>query len=218
MDGVLADFASAYHDVELRLFGAQEPTRPDEPERQEDEEARGVGESPHASRRRRDAIWRDIENTRDFWTTLKPIDAAAVRRLHEMALRHRWEVFFLTRRPATAGDSVQRQTQRWLVDQGFDLPSVVVFSGMRGAAVGALGLNYHVDDSPENCIDVLGASSAKPILIVPSEDAVTIASARKLGIGVVSNIGACLEILEQATIAQPRPDLLGRLAALVEWK
>ena len=46
-------------------------------------------------------------------------------------IRHRWEVFFITQRPATEGQTVQRQTQRWLVEQGFDLPSVLVISGSR---------------------------------------------------------------------------------------
>ena len=219
MDGVLADFASAYREVEIRLFGAQEASRPDEPERQEDEAAKAAPETHGLrARRRRDAIWRDIERTPDFWTKLKPIEAGAVRRIREMTLTHRWEVFFLTQRPATAGDSVQRQTQRWLVDQGFDLPSVLVLSGSRGAAAAALGLNYHVDDSAQNCIDVVAASQAKPILILADDDVATAGSARKLGIGVASSLAACLDILEQAAIAHPRPDLLGRLAALVGWK
>ena len=83
----------------------------------------------------------------DFWTTLQPLDPGAVRRIHELMIRYRWEVFFITQRPATEGQTVQRQTQRWLVEQGFDLPSVLVISGSRGAAAGALRLNYHVDDS-----------------------------------------------------------------------
>ena len=79
-------------------------------------------------------------------------------------LQHRWEVFFITQRPATDGDTVQRQTQRWLVEQGFDLPSVLVIAGSRGAAAAALRLDYHVDDSPQNCLDVMAAASAKAVL------------------------------------------------------
>ena len=81
-------------------------------------------------------------------------------------------------RPKTAGDTVQRQTQRWLVAQGFDLPSVLVLGGSRGAAAGALRLDYHVDDSPQNCLDVIADSRAKTILIVPGNDATTVTSAR----------------------------------------
>jgi hypothetical protein len=133
-------------------------------------------------------------------------------------LRHRWEVFFITQRPATEGDTVQRQTQRWLVEQGFDLPAVLVIGGSRGAAAGALRLNYHVDDSAQNCIDVMSDSRAKAILIAPDDDLTTVTSARKLGIGVAPGIGACLEILDQATAARTQPNLFGKLAALVGWK
>ena len=124
------------------------------------------------ARRRRDLVWRNIQSTPNFWLTLKPIDADAVRRIHEMMLRHRWEVFFITQRPKTEGDTVQRQTQRWLVEQGFDLPSVLVLAGSRGAAAAALRLDYHVDDSAQNCLDVISDSRARPILIVPDADEV----------------------------------------------
>ncbi len=73
--------------------------------------------------------------------SLQPTEPGAVRRVHELMMRHRWEVFFITQRPATDGDTVQRQTQRWLVEQGFDLPSVLVIarvarSGRRRASAG----------------------------------------------------------------------------------
>jgi hypothetical protein len=133
-------------------------------------------------------------------------------------LRHRWEVFFITQRPRTDGETVQRQTQRWLVEQGFDLPSVLVLGGSRGAAAGALRLNYHVDDSPQNCVDVISDSRAKPILVIDRNDETTVASARKLGIGTVPAIGAALDILEQASTLRSQPGLLARLASMVGWK
>ena len=118
---------------------------------------------------------------------------------------------------ATAGDTVQRQTQHWLVQQGFDLPSVLVIAGSRGAAAGALRLDYHVDDSATNCLDVKCESPAKPILLVPDGNEKTIANARNLKIGSTRAIGGALDILEQATRAQLQPSLLERLASLVGW-
>jgi hypothetical protein len=150
--------------------------------------------------------------------TLKPTQEEAVQRIHALMLRHRWEVFFITQRPRTDGDTVQRQTQRWLVEQGFDLPSVLVLGGSRGAAAGALRLNYHVDDSPQNCLDVIADSRAKPILVVPDDDPNTVASARKLGIGTAGSISACLDILEEATTARSQPGLLARIASIVGWR
>ena len=222
MDGVLADFASAFHEVERRLFGPDAALEEPQPEREEERQAAAshqeVAEASRTARRRRDKVWREIESTADFWATLAPLDGGAVRRIHELMLRHRWEVFFITQRPNTAGETVQRQTQRWLVAQGFDLPSVLVLGGSRGAAANALRLNYHVDDNTQNCLDVIAESRAKPLLIVPAQDEATIASARKLGIGTAPSIGACLTILEQATLAQTQPSLLQRIAAMVGWK
>lgn len=229
MDGVLADFAAAFHEVETRLFGADAGISPGQPETEEESQsAREGGEAPPEPakqkesmwqlRRRSDAIWQAIQSTPNFWETLKPIDAGAVCRIHELMVRHRWEVFFITQRPATDGDTVQRQTQRWLVAQGFDLPSVLVIGGSRGAAAGALRLDYHVDDSPQNCIDVISDSNAKPILVLPTADASTKTMARKLGIGTAPTIAACLDVLEQASIAHAQPGLLQRIAAAVGWK
>lgn len=227
MDGVLADFEKAFRDVEVRLFGPAEHVSAGQPEKEEEQQSAGKGDdaeedpgpSPREARRRRDTIWRAIQSTPNFWETLAPASAAAVARVHALMLRHRWEVFFITQRPATEGDTVQRQTQRWLVKQGFDLPSVLVIHGSRGAAAGALRLDYHVDDSPQNCIDVVADSKAKPILIVPGgADAATIASARKLGIGTAPSIDECLDILEKASAARAQPGLLARLAEVVGWK
>jgi hypothetical protein len=215
MDGVLADFAAAYRAIETRLYGPAEPARVDDPENVADT---ADGETPVPSHRRRDAIWAAIRETPDFWQTLAPIDPGAVRRIHDMTLRHRWETFFITQRPATEGQTVQRQTQRWLIEQGFDWPSVLVINGPRGAAAGALGLTYHVDDSPANCVDVKAESSASPILLLEDDDLTGIASARRLGIGTASGIAAALDILEQASAAQARPGLLNQLAQFVGWK
>ncbi len=228
MDGVVADFSSAFHEVEARLFGPDAALAADQPEREE--EAQGAlevdqksavveaSQGPREAKRRRDAVWRAIQSTPDFWTTLKPTEEDGVRRIHEMMLRHSWEVFFITQRPRTEGITVQRQTQHWLVAQGFDLPSVLVLGGSRGAAAGALRLNYHVDDSPQNCLDVISDSKARTILIVPDVEESTIVSARKLGIGTARSLGACLDILESATAARQQPGLLARIATIVGWR
>jgi len=172
MDGVLADFASAYRQVEVQLFGRAAPIRADDPGAVE-EEPDAAASTPSEERRRRAAVWRHIRATENFWTTLAPIREHAVRRIHRMMLEQHWEVFFITQRPATRGETVQRQTQRWLVAQGFDLPSVIVIAGSRGAAADALRLDYHVDDLAQNCVDVLSDSRARPILIVPSAEEAT---------------------------------------------
>jgi len=227
MDGVLADFASAFRDAEVRLYGPDSGLVAGNPEAEEEAQHNVDGDgddnkpselSPKQLRHRRDRVWRAIQSTANFWETLEPTEKGAVARIHEMMLRHRWEVFFVTQRPATEGDTVQRQTQRWLVKQGFDLPSVLVLGGSRGAAAGALRLNYHVDDSPQNCIDVISDSRAKAILVLADQDETTRVQARKLGIGTAPSIDACLDILEQASRARSQPGFLQRIAAAVGWK
>jgi hypothetical protein len=244
MDGVLADFETAFLDVEVRLFGEDEPP-PEQPEARanEEEEAKTPrrrasdkpaqpegaekGGAPNAradeavalpNRRKLDRVWAEIESTPNFWSSLKPIDPVAVRRIRELMVQHGWEVFFITQRPRTAGESVQRQTQRWLVDQGFDWPSVLVVPGSRGRAAAALHLDYLVDDSPKNCVDVISDSNARALLVLRDRDERVESSARRIGIGIVGSIGSALDILEQATAARGEPTLLERLARMVGWR
>jgi hypothetical protein len=222
MDGVLADFNAAFHGVETRLFGGTPTVADEAPEiearLEEGQERRGADtrRTPREMRRRRDAVWNAIHRTPDFWTTLEPLDARAVRRIHELMIRLRWEVFFITQRPATAGQTVQRQTQRWLVAQGFDLPSVLVISGSRGAAAAAVRLDFHVDDSPQNCLDVVAESRARPLLILPEPDAATENSAKRLKIGVSRSIGDALDTLEQTT-SGGQAGLMDRVSRIVGW-
>lgn len=214
MDGVLADFATAYYAIEERLFGPKPHRHVDDPE-----EAAGARETRRPTpRRHKDEIWRAIRQTPDFWLSLKEAEPGAVKRLYELALPLRWEVFFITQRPETAGDTVQRQTQRWLVEHGFDLPSVVVVPGSRGAAAAALSLDYHVDDSPKNCLDIHSGAATRVIRIVHDDDDTAVAGARLLGIATASGIAEALDVLERATALRTRPQLLQQLAALVGWK
>lgn len=219
MDGVIADFSSAYRDVETGLFGRSSGNLAEEPEMEaaREESAGAPVELPaHEQRRRRDAVWAAIHRTPDFWMSLRPLDPGAVPRIHEMMLRHRWEVSFITQRPSTAGDTVQRQTQRWLQVQGFDLPSVLVIAGSRGAAAAAVRLDYHVDDSPRNCLDVSADSGAQAILIVPDGSGTAGSSAARLRIEVARSISEALDLLESASVNRARPTLLGRLSNLVK--
>ena len=221
MDGVVADFASAFRDIECDLFGADTtdpaPNAPEEEKEQTPDRNPNPSVRTKESDRRRRAVWDRIRATPDFWTTLKPTDPVAVPQLHAQMLRCGWEVVFITQRPSTAGETVQRQTQRWLVQQGFDMPSVVVIAGSRGAAINALRLTHHVDDSPQNCVDVKTDSTAMPILIVRHPDDSAARQARKLGMGVAASIGECLDLLVHASGASGQSSVVRRLAALVNW-
>jgi hypothetical protein len=236
MDGTLADLSSAYKDLEDRLFGPAlaEHERP-APEARETEQHGDGNAVPAATtsdnsrtsdkrpRRRggtrhRDRVWRAIEETPDFWTTLKPLEKDAVRRLSQLTVEHSWDVFFITQRPATAGATVQWQTQKWLVEHGFSMPSVIPLSGGRGKCAAGLQLDYLIDDTPQNCLDVLSDSSTRAILLVDADDPLADTSARRLGIGTARNVHEVLDLLVQITEARTNPSMLEKLRKLVGWK
>jgi hypothetical protein len=225
MDGTLADLSTAYAEVEERLFGAadDEAKQPAPEAREEQQHAEADGEdrqrvAARMSTRHRDRVWKEIEATPNFWTALKPLEEGAVSRLYQLTSDLNWEVFFITQRPATAGGTVQWQTHTWLVEHGFKTPSVIPLSSGRGRAAAALRLDYLIDDTPQNCVDVLSDSSARAILLVEKDDARAASTARRLGIGVAHSVREVLDILEQVTAARANPSLLEKLRKMVGWK
>src|SRR4029077_20356744 len=170
------------------------------------------------STRHRDRVWRAIEATPNFWTTLKPLEDGAVKRLYQLTGELNWEVFFVTQRPATAGGTVQWQTHKWLVEHGYHTPSVIPLSAGRGKAAAALRLDYLVDDTPQNCVDVLSDSSTRAILLVKADHPLAENSARRLGIGVAHAVHEALDMLATATDARANPSLFEKLRKLVGWK
>ena len=89
------------------------------------------------------------------------------------------------------------QTQRWLEAKGFRLPSVYVVQGSRGRIAAALGLDFVVDDRPENCLDVVLDSKARAILVWRDDEKNLPPAASRLGIGVVKSVEDCINILTQ---------------------
>lgn len=236
LDGTLADLLSAYAEVERDLFGQtdadQDEPAPEVREVEQIAEVKtdAVNTATRATetaerllrvrkgRMHRDRVWQTVEATPNFWTTLKPIEPGVVKRLFELSEEHGWEVFFITQRPATAGATVQRQTQQWLVEQGFMTPSVIPLSGGRGRAASALRLDFLIDDSPQNCVDVLSDSSTRAILLIDRDDPLAASSARRLGIGVAHSVNEVLDMLVQATITRSSPTLFEKLRRMVGWK
>ena len=110
-------------------------------------------------------LWQHVTGIENFWMSLGEIEPGAVARISALAAQHRWEIIFLTQRPGSGGETTQVQSQRWLKAHGFDLPSVMVMRGSRGKVASALSLDVVIDDRPENCLDVIADSKAKPFLI-----------------------------------------------------
>jgi len=142
-------------------------------------------------------LWRHVEAIENFWETLAEIEPGAVARLAAVATERKWEVLFLTKRPASAGATAQVQTQRWLEAKGFALPSVYVVQGSRGRIAAALALDFVIDDRPENCLDIVVDSKARAVLVWRDGDRPVPIAAPRLGIGVVKSVEECLDILTQ---------------------
>lgn len=222
LDGVLADLHEPFMRLAVQLFPdldrqevLKEPAVPAPPGASGDEtEEEDEGPPPPGlalTRRQTEAIWRAVAGIDDFWETLAEHEPGAIARLAALTDERRWEVIFLTSRPASSGRTVQRQTQRWLERQGFPHPSAFVVHGSRGKIADALRLDAVVDDRPDNCLDVALESKAGAILVWRGAERAVPVSARRLGIAVVSSVSECLDALVTAEAAGGSERILDRL-------
>ncbi len=213
LDGTLADMDSALQAEAERLFGAGVDLpaglrrRSEGPAGAEshDPMVTSPGVRPaltpastwtRLSGREQRQLWAHVRRIENFWASLKEVEPGAVALLAQAAALQGWEVLFITTRPASAGETTQIQSQRWLQARGFDLPSVYVVSGSRGRIASALTLDVVLDDRPENCLDVATDSKAKPILVWRGAPESVPAGVMRLGIHVVYSIAEALQQLE----------------------
>jgi hypothetical protein len=166
--------------------------------------------------RQQSRLWQRVRDTRNFWESLDECEPGIVRRVQKLAHELRWDVLFVTQRPATAGRTQQLQTQHWLRRRGFEYPAVYTTIGSRGAIAAALTLDAHIDDRLQNCIDVAAESKAWPVLVWRDAESFDRVSngAGNLGIAVVRTVAEALDRIEQAERAGSQPDqptLLDRL-------
>jgi hypothetical protein len=170
-----------------------------------------------SSRQQRD-LWKAACARKNFWESLDEIEPGAIARLFRLVTARRWELIFLTSRPETEGDTAQLQSHRWLIARGYESPSVFVVHGSRGKIAASLALDVLVDDRPENCLDVAIDSTARAILVWRGEADKVPGSARQLGIGAVTSMDQCLEMLESLDGADDRVGMLDRLKRLLGLK
>jgi hypothetical protein len=118
--------------------------------------------------------------------------------------------------PATEGDPVQFQSQWWLEEQGYYYPAVVTVPGSRGELANALRLDIVVDDQIHNCVDVIGASTAKALLVQrDSADQSVREHANSRGIGVVVTLEEAIDVLKQ--LHETLKERKGKLQRLADW-
>jgi hypothetical protein len=201
VDGVLADFRAAFRAAALEAGDIPDV---------------GGAASPSLSDAAVKRAWKEIGAHTNWWLRLQAYEPDQIRRLYGLARRWKWEVFFLTKRPGTAGDSVQFQTQWWLEQHGFYLPSVLTVPGSRGEVANALHLDIAIDDIPLNCVEVTSASPSKALLVLRDQAArVERERALSRGIGVVSTLQEAVNVLER--LQDVIPGRRGRLLRLMDW-
>jgi hypothetical protein len=125
-------------------------------------------------------------------------------------------VAFVTKRPASAGDTVQFQTQWWLEQHGFLMPSVITVPGSRGELANALRLDLIVDDQFINCTEIVGASTTKTVLLLRETEPASLREhALARGIGVVDSLEQAINIIER--LHEILPTRRGKLSRLSDW-
>jgi hypothetical protein len=203
IDGVLADFRTAFHESAERCLKRDVQAGPSPGAR----ETLGEGDVK--------IVWDLVARTPNWWMEVKPYEPEQIARLHDLTRELGWEVFFLTKRPPSAGDTVQFQTQSWLERYGFYLPAVLTVPGSRGEVANGLRLDIVVDDLILNCIEVVSASPSKAMLMLRDPHPPTQKHATERGVGVITTLREAIDVFER--LQQTLPERRGRLMRLADW-
>ena len=204
VDGVLADFRTAFRQT------AEKCLRKKVADEAVEEPSRGAL-SPDDVRR----VWDYIAKAQNWWMEVPAYEPAQIARLYGLTRAAGWEVFFMTKRPPSAGDSVQFQTQWWIERFGFYLPSVMTVPGSRGEVASGLRLDLIVDDQVINCAEVISAGATKALLMLREPDGPARSHALGRGIGVVATLSEAITVLER--LQDVIPQRRGRLMRLTDW-
>jgi hypothetical protein len=203
VDGVIANFNKTFRDTAARIEGGAGSHNRSDP----------AGRALAADAMKR--VWDHIGRTSQWWLELEAYEPEQIQRLYKTSRERRWEVYFMTTRPSSAGETTQFQTQWWLECNGFPLPSVLTVPGSRGDAANALKLDIAVDDRLTNCVDIIAASRAKAVLLLRRDDPTVRDQALARGIAVVNTLAAALDAID--VFEEAKRASSGRLSRLADW-
>jgi len=100
------------------------------------------------------AVWADIRKTKNFWNTLEVLNEEDwTYFVNNMCCRTNVNVYFITAREETAGDSVANQSAKWLNNIGWMNPFVIQ-SRQKGKLSELLDIKYVIDDKDNNLIEI----------------------------------------------------------------
>lgn len=158
IDGVLADFMLAYSTLGNKMFGT-----PIVKDVDEDSKEYGIRSHLGISPEQDDEIWKEIDSTANFWERLEPsVEPVTFQSINFLAHYH--EVYFITSRNPTAGQSTQIQTAKWLRKYGIFHPSVVI-SHHKDAVCRAMHIDFMIDDKLSTVINILKTKYTKAWVI-----------------------------------------------------
>ena len=203
IDGVLADFRTAFHATAVRLL------------RHDVDDAQDLETVTPLSAADVRRVWEHIATAQNWWMEVPAYEPDQIARLYSLTRARGWEVFFMTKRPASAGDSVQFQTQWWIERFGFYLPAVLTVPGSRGEIANGLRLDLVLDDQLINCVEVISTTPTKAMLVRRANDAATRQQASNRGIGVVTTLSEAITVVER--LHDVLPQKRGRLLRLADW-
>lgn len=147
-DGVLAEWVAAFTEELARLYpGYPRMTTNTIP-------GWWYKTWPNLTPEMTEQAWKAVTFSRDWWERLAPIPTFPERQaLTKLARDH--EVYIITARRETFGDSTTFQTYRWLGNNGIHGVQVIASDHNKGALARALRLDYFLDDKPENVEEVV---------------------------------------------------------------
>lgn len=151
VDGVIADFTSAYAAALTKHTGITFPTQSDTwPSEWFWERREGVTPSQEKK------VWQEeILTNGTFWSGLDELPGAreAIRKLNRLANAGTAEVCFITNRP---GKRSKHQTEIFLYALGMSYPTVLVAAD-KLPLLRAMNITFFIDDKPETVQEVSAA-------------------------------------------------------------
>jgi 5'(3')-deoxyribonucleotidase len=137
IDGVLANFSGRFCEIANKISGKSVDWR-----------GQATWEFEEFTAQEVDQTWDVIHTTQDFWLKLDPLEPSAI--LRDVEEQH--TPFFITSRVPVAGQSIERQTQKWLNWHKFlGCPTVLVVPhwSQKKALIKDLKLDSFIDDKPD---------------------------------------------------------------------
>jgi len=142
LDGVLADFFSAFNQLLAHMYGVRLLDKP----RVWDWPQHELGLTNAQVRR----AWDEVKKMPSWWTSLtKTKEIAEIPTDAFARLCHEHETYFITSRPQALHMTTQMQSASWLATRfGLKCPSVIIVNNPRDktALLSALSLDFYIDD------------------------------------------------------------------------